>query len=229
MKIRRAQTQDIPSLLEVKLATWPDEIVQPDYADSILREPGRVTLIAEIDGHAAGFADGFLTTAADGARRWELDLLAVHPDYRNLGIARRLIAASTDAGFALGATAARALIKTDNDASQRVFQLSDYHCTEPIHALYISFQEATKAVDLPPGAYLLPVQTLNYRGVWVEGIVSATALAYAQQVRARYGYDLVGAVIPLSQREAVTAVARTGFTLAGYYQWFTRDAAPVPR
>ncbi|MBI5669824.1 MAG: GNAT family N-acetyltransferase [Chloroflexi bacterium] len=229
MKIRRAETQDIPALLAVKQATWPDETVRFDYADSVLRDLDHVTLIAEIDGDIAGFLNGFLTLAADGARRWEVDLLAVYFRYRNQGIARRLIAASTEAGLSMGATVARALIKTDNAASQRAFVRAGFRCIQVVHALYISMEAQAYTADLPYGAHLIPVQTLNYRGIWVEGVISALTLAYAQRVRARHSYDLVGTVIPVSQREAITAAVGAGFTLAGHYQWFTKDAAPAPR
>lgn len=230
MDIRLAQQGDLAAILHVKQATWPEEAVNPVYVADVLRDSGHVTHLAVVDGGIAGFIDGFLTLAADGVRRWEADLLAVHPDYRNRGLAVRLVAENTRAGLEMGADMARALIRLDNTGSQRTFGRSGYICDQNECTMYVSPDSPDSAVDLSPNTYLVPVSTINYRGLWVEGELSTDSLRYAQQVREQHGYDLVGAVIPNNQREAVHAAIQSGFTLVGGYQWWLlkTGAGPAP-
>jgi len=229
MDIRLAQQGDLESILHVKQATWPEEAANPVYVAEVLREPGHVTVVAAVEGRVAGFADGFLTLSSDGVRRWEVDLLAVHPDYRNRGLASRLVAENTRAGLEMGAEMARALIRLDNTGSQRTFSHCGYLCDQNECTLYVSPDPPDSTVDLPPNVYLVPVSTINYRGLWVEGELSTDSLRYAQQIREEHGYDLVGAVIANSQHEAVQAAIRAGFTLVGGYQWWLlkADAGPA--
>ncbi len=231
IQIRRATAEDITGLLAVKNSVWPDETVtEASYAARVIAEPDHITLVAETEGRVAGFIDGFLTLAANGMRRWEVDLLAVRPDYRQRGLARQLIMAHTRDGFLMGADTARALIKTDNIASQRAFAACGYTCDDQPHGLYISADGSQIPEAALPDGYLIPVSTLNYRGLWVEGVWSDGAFRYAQTVQARHQYDAAGAVLPLDHREAVAAAERASFVQVGIYQWwFTTDAAPAPR
>lgn len=229
--IRRAKMDDIPAILNVKQATWPDEAVNSTHIAGVLREPDHVCLVSVVNDRTVGFVDGFLTLAVSGVRRWEVDLLAVHPEYRNRGIASRLVEENTRAGLEMGAEMARALIRLDNTGSQRTFSRCGYICDQNECMLYVSPDSPDSAVELPPNVYLIPVYTLNYCGLWIEGELSATSLSYAQTVRARHGYDLVGAVIPIYQPEAIQAAVDAGYMRAGTYQWWQirADAVPTPR
>ncbi len=68
----------------------------------------------------------------------------------------------------------------------------------------------------PPSAYLIPVSTLTYGGVWVEGAQTASALHFAQTVRARFGWDVAGAVLPAN------VAAPHGCDFGGHYRWLIR-------
>jgi GNAT superfamily N-acetyltransferase len=188
-------------------------------------------MVATVNGRVAGFVDGFLTLSADGVRRWEVDLLAVHPVYRNQGLASQLVMENSRAGFDMGADMARALIRLDNAGSQHTFIRCGYTCDQNEYALYVSLDTGCETGRLPSDAYLIPVGTINYRGLWVEGHVSVDGLRYAQKIWARCDYDLVGAVIPVSQYAAVRSAEDAGFALAGVYQWWFLKvgAAPAPR
>lgn len=228
VEIRQAGLDDIPAMLEVKRATWPEEAANPARVADVLRDEGHATLVAVVDDRIAGFMDGFLTLSAEGVRRWEVDLLAVHPEHRNQGLASRLVAENTHTGFERGADVARALIRLDNAGSQHTFVRCGYICDENEHVLYVSSDAGRESGYLPSDVYLIPVSTLNYRGLWVEGVLSADSLRRAQRAQVEHGYDLVGAVIPISQREAVRSAVDAGFTLVGVYHWWTLKAGAAP-
>jgi len=202
-------------IARLKAAVWPEERADVAYLAAALAQPDRATLIAEADGALAGFADGFLTLAEDGARRWELDLLAVDPAHQGRGLGRALIAACTEAGRDFGAEVARALIRASNTPSQRAFQHVGYTLDPAPLVLWIDAQDDDAPAPLPPDAYLIPVITLGYRGVWIEGQPDEAVFRAARTIRARHGWDSAGAVLPLADVAANEAARRAGFTPLG--------------
>jgi ribosomal protein S18 acetylase RimI-like enzyme len=84
----------------------------------LLTKPERITYVAESQGHVVAFVDAFLTLSAVGVRHWEVDLLAVHPDFQRRGFACQLIDIITSSGQDMGAVLTRALVHVDNQASQ---------------------------------------------------------------------------------------------------------------
>ncbi len=188
----------------------------PNGSPESVSKSNHVTLLETSgDGALIGFVDGFSTASSEGVCRWEVDLLGVHPDHRGRGVAQRLIRASVAAGRELGAATARALVKLDNAASRAAFLRCGFAPDETVCDLYVSDQAAAGRVSAPEDAYLIPVSTLTYGGVWVEGVQSAEALRAAQRARTRYGWDFAGAVIPVR----TLAMAETGYALVGEYRW----------
>lgn len=57
-----------------------------------------------------------MTYTLEGLARWEVDLLAVHPDFRGKGIAAQLVSPITKTGKARGANFARGLVEVENMA-----------------------------------------------------------------------------------------------------------------
>src|SRR4051812_13229825 len=117
---RRATEIDAPALASLKQTVWPQEgavdLVHPVNA---LRAPAHATYVAVDNDMIIGFASGFPTRSSTGNLRWEVELLAVHPDYRGQQIGVKLVQLSTKAGHAQGAVLARGLVASDNIASQR--------------------------------------------------------------------------------------------------------------
>ncbi|NPV67334.1 MAG: GNAT family N-acetyltransferase [Anaerolineae bacterium] len=222
--IRRAGPDDAPALAAVHAACWPAEHIAVEHIARALALPNRVTLAAVSGGTLAGFVDGFLTTGADGRRRWEVDLLAVHPAARGRGLGRRLIAACTTAGTAFRPDCIRALIRVDNVASQRAFAAAGFAPQAPICRLLVNTAGDDRGHEPPPGAHLVPVVTLTYRGVWIEGALLAEAFAAASDMRARCGWDIAGCVIPL-EGEALHAAVEAGYTAVGDFAWWLRTPA----
>lgn len=220
--IRRAGPDDAPALAAVHAACWPAERIPVEHLTRALALPDRVTLTAETDGTTIGFVDGFLTTGVDGRRRWEVDLLAVHPAARGRGVGRRLIAACAAAGIAFSPDCIRALIREDNIASQRAFAAAGFAPAPTLCRLLVNTTGSDLGHEPPPGVHLVPVVTLTYRGVWIEGALSAEAFAAASAMRARRGWDVAGCVIPLAQGEALRAAGEVGYTVVGDFAWWLR-------
>jgi ribosomal protein S18 acetylase RimI-like enzyme len=190
--IRRASVDDAQSIAEIKKRTWPTEESNPRLISSVLDQPNHVTLVAVSDTTVIGFVNGFLTSVANGTRRWEVDLLAVHPDHRGRGIATQLVAASTKAGQLMGAAVARGLVGLENIASERTFGRCVYTTDGEVHKLYISSAAISRCRLPPTDAQLVPVTTLSYHGLWLEGTLSLAALAAGQAIRTHDGLDVVG-------------------------------------
>ena len=220
--VRRAVPDDAPGIAAVKAAAWPGEASQAASIAAVIRQPGHATLVAVENGRVLGFVDGFLTHALAGVRRWEVDLLAVHPDHRRRGIGRALVTACTDAGRTAGAARARALIQLDNVGSQNTFARCGYQVNEAVCRLFVCTDGGASGPPPPLDAHFIPVVTLNYRGLWIEGKLSAAGFEAARAARARFGLDLVGAAIPLAEAEALRAAQRARFRAVGDYQWWRR-------
>ncbi len=219
LEIQQATPQHALQIAYVKRRVWEDEQADETYIARVIAEPDHVTHIAVEDNTVVGFVDSFLTLSSEGMRRWEVDLLAVLPEHRGKGIASQLIAASTDAGHTMDAALMRALIAVDNVGSEKAFARCGYQTQDETCALYGSDGTADN-LPHPNDLYLLPVTTFNYRGVWLEGKLSAEGFRKAQAVRARYQWDTAGAVIPLSQTQAVTAAQEAGYTFVAEYRWW---------
>jgi hypothetical protein len=91
-----------------------------------------------------------------------------------------------------------------------------------VHKLYIS--SAISRHRLPSkDAHLVPVSTLNYHGLWLEGQLSPAGSAAAQAVRIHNELGVVGAVIPADEDAAIQAACDAGFTLIAPYRWWQLD------
>lgn len=230
--IRAARPGDSQAVAQVITESWHDNTADPTHIARVIRDTARVTLLAEQDRAVLGFVDSFLTLAADGTPRWEVDLLGVRPAARGRQIARQLVSAAVEAGRAQGAMLARALIRRDNPASQRVFAACGFSELAQRQILYLADFEAGPRQHITHGCWLLPVVTLTYRGLWIEGAPARSDFAAARAIVEWGGWDVAGAVLPANST-AIEAASSAGFQAANEYAWWTRaltaDAEPALR
>ena len=220
MNIRHATPADAVALQAIKRAVWPEEDADLAAIAVALNQPDHQTQVAvAADGTVIGFADGFLTLAADESRRWEVDLLAVHPTHQRQGTGQALVAAVTAAGRDFGAVTARALIQVENRGSQKTFAYTGYSLKPTVCHLLINTDGPDDQAPVPPGAHLVPVITFNYRGLWIEG-QRAQAFGAGRAIRARHGWDVAGAVIPETAPAELRAAEAAGYANVGAYQWW---------
>jgi GNAT superfamily N-acetyltransferase len=221
--IRAALPGDVATIAAVHTAVWPEERARPDYILRCIENSEYAVLVAASDGKVVGFVDGFRTLAQDGTLRWEIDLLAVHPDHQGMGIGASLVNASFESGKERGADIARALVHVENIGSQRTFAGCGFVRQDAVCRLCVAQPsdttvEAENAHDL----HLVQVQTFSYRGLWLEGTLNAATLKAGMVECARQGLDLAGAVIPLGQQDALSAAEQLGFEQIGDYEWWLR-------
>ncbi|MCU0512719.1 MAG: GNAT family N-acetyltransferase [Anaerolineae bacterium] len=220
--LRPAVAADVPGLAEVIRVALHDTPDPALIAANIALDDHAV-LVAAAGDSIAGLAAGFTTLDTEGSLRWELDLLAVSPAYRRQGLGRRLIAACTAAGQAAGATQARALVAVGNVPSQRAFRHAGYALVPEMCGLYVSLPgDAPPALPAHAAPFLIPVTTLTYRGLWIEGDITPGGLHSACRVRDRYGWHSTGAVVPVSAAAAHAALRAAPFDLIGQFQWWAR-------
>ncbi len=86
-----------------------------------LRWPTAIYLVAELEGRIVGSVLG----THDGRKGW-INRVAVHPDHRRKGIARRLVEAVEKRCLELGIEIFAALIEDWNDVSMKVFARLGY-------------------------------------------------------------------------------------------------------
>jgi ribosomal protein S18 acetylase RimI-like enzyme len=223
-QIRRAGDEYAAEIVALKAAVWPDDKHSQAQVLRALQQPDHAARIAlSAAGRVAGFVDSFPTSALDGRIRWEVDLLAVHPDFQGQKIGRQLIEAATQAGRDAGASFARALIQVDNHASQGAFRRCGYGTDKQVCRLMISSDRQAGAVQTLDSAVLIPVVTMNYSGLWLEGAITPAHLAAARIEHTRRGLDLSGVLIRDTDSAALSAAERTGYSFIEAFQWWTHS------
>lgn len=214
---------DVEAISILKKAVWPEEAADPALIAMALQTPSHQAFMAVVAGEPAGFASCFATKAQTGAKRWEVDLLAVHPSFRRMGIANQLIAKAVEAGTESQAAYTRGLIAVANIGSQKSFARQGYHTDGTIYMLHVSTQPPLTETEKPLGTHLVEVYTFSYQGIWLEGGLSSDAFSAAQTASQRNGLGLVGVLIPNHQDTAKTLAVKHSYEPVALYQWWTRS------
>jgi len=220
IELRKATMDDAVAIAQVKDAVWPDEATASAYIAEVINQPEHIVHVATINNRIVGFVEGFITLSNEGHYRWEVDLLAVQPEYRGRGIAPQLVKASTKAGRDMGASLARALIRVGNLAAERTFASCGYAVNDEKNALYVAMGEQN-SIKIPENVFLIPVSTFGYRGIWLEGELSAQGFSAARAVVARHGWDVAGAVVPQHNKTAIIAAQEAGYEFVADFCWWT--------
>lgn len=281
--IRRAlaNLEDAAALHAVERASLRDSPYTPQEMVPILQRPEHLAYLAFAEGRVVGFCSCFETPAKAG-QRLEIDMLGVMPTLRRQGIATRLICHSLHEAARRGVVEARALVASDNVASQRVFVKAGLKACEgpagaPLAQELLLYEIAGDAPQsfLPPGwrwhlvtegrflaggrspypfdaqgprrrvcwledasarraamAECLQVQTLAYRGLWIERIWSVSPAATSILARSvveyakAEGLDEVGYLCAqTADEEGVLPWLRQGYDSAGSYYVFRASSS----
>jgi len=230
LQLRAAAAADAEAIAHVKDAIWPEEATAPDYIAQVIQQPDHHTISTLDNEHVVGFVDSFITLGPAGQRRWEVDLLGVHPTHQGRGIGSQLVQATTTAGWQMGAESARGLVAVSNISSQKAFARAGYTVRERPLNLWVSsitnYQLPNYPItQLPISSHLIPVITLNYRGVWLEGELSTHSLQAAQAVCTHMGWDIAGVLIPVTDTTLNEAAYKANYAFVNQYQ-FWQQARP---
>lgn len=206
VRIRRAECSDSPGIVACLQAIWQ---VEPEaaYIETLIGQGLQKLWLLDADGEIGGFVAGFMTISSQ-LRRWEIDLLGLQVAWRGQGFAPQLIARSLEDGLAQHSTLARAVIRTDNSASQRSFARLGFSRSVAEYELYL-WEGLSSEVPYPPDEQLavFPVETLMYRGLWLENLSLLSAAHQQQAVQAARaqvaaeGRDNTGAFLPTDREQ----------------------------
>lgn len=231
--------------------------------------------LATGEGRVVGFVVAFLTRGVRGPC-WEIDLLAVHPEWTRRGLATRLIRAASSHGGQV-ANRARGVVSTKNSGSARAFGRAGFRPSErcelvvfrpedglprPWHALGVKTRKARDTKDMEEcareagwslgdaspsrcgdwGGWTLlvaelhgrfagcaelnEVQTLLYRGMWIESLVASRrvvriALAHdALTYAVAAGMEEMGMMVPVADHSLRVALKEIGFRSLGRFDWY---------
>jgi hypothetical protein len=210
----------LPALLNAKKQVWPHENCDPDFISSAVNSASHHSAVILESGLVAAFVDGFLTHSKEGKPRWEVDLLGTLPQYRGQGLARRLIEDNLRAGWQRGAVFARALIQVSNTASQRAFTNCGFSQTEQALRLWVCAHPVHNQARLPENQCLIPVETFNYQGVWLEGELDLDGLRAARAWLPHRERQICGVLIPSEREDLLAAASAEDYLEVGEYQWW---------
>jgi ribosomal protein S18 acetylase RimI-like enzyme len=258
---------DAEGLLAVERATLEESPYSPQRVQAMLVDGPQRAWLAVAEDRVVGFLIGFVTNGLPGVR-WEIDLLAVHPDWMGQGLAKQLIGAAAAYGAGL-AHRARAVVAVDNIASRRAFERVGFRLADrcklliyrpkerppaPWSALDVEIHDTADLVEAvdwlpdlapvevagPPGptlllarqkgqpvgyAELVAVETLLYRGVWIESLSASTTVVRSALIHRALAWaaaadlDEVGAMVPEDDRSWQEALRVAGFRSLGDFWW----------
>ena len=215
--IRQAAQADLAAIAQIAADTF-DECIEPGA--NHLRS--NLVLVAELDGAVVGFAANFLTRSAVGESRFELDLLAVDSAARGRGVGFALMASCIQAASKSGADSLRALVRDDNLAMSRICARADLLRSARPHELYIA-EPMIAPATAAHAAHLVAVDTLTYRGIWLEGELSQAAIDQAHQRAQAENRSRIGALVPAVDEQAAALLTSNGFISVGaFFCWSLR-------
>jgi L-amino acid N-acyltransferase YncA len=223
IELRLALPSDAEGILQVKQAVWPTQDASLEQVSSAISDTDHQIAVAVDANRIVGYMSCFKTLAQDGHARWEMDELAVHPEVQGRSIGRDLVKMGTRAGRDLNIPTARALIQVDNVASQRTFARWGYIASDSFYGLYICTNPLDEIMTPPADLHLVPVNTISYRGVWLEGQLSKIGFLAARAYCAEHKRSVAGALIPITNRQATYTAANSGYEALSNYQWWTLD------
>lgn len=223
--VRRAEEHDASAIEEITLQAFGESLSGDEAIIGALlrREPN---FVAQTENRVVGFAGNFITLSALGEKRFEIDLLAVSGAARGRGIGAALAAASIALAKKLDVDMIRTLVASNNGAMQRLCQSLGFKRSEQACALCArSIVKAEDMRDLAAGAarhdaHLVPVNTLAYSGIWLEGRLTQAAICAAHVTAAQQNRSRVGAVIAASDRDTQDLLRKNNYELIGEYAWW---------
>ena len=179
LDIRLARPDDAQAIHLILQETWGESLLFDVFTYHI-SSPEHQVFVAMDSGKVAGFLSAFLVPIP--VPRWEIDLILVRSTRRGKGIGTSLIEKALTYGSNLGARWAKASIRIDNYASQRAFSKSGFTTNVQVRSLFLWGPLACKsATHVPDTVHFIPVNTLTYRGLWIEGFIEPQLPLKAQR------------------------------------------------
>jgi L-amino acid N-acyltransferase YncA len=228
--LRKATPPDVSGIAAVVYDVWAQNILA-DVCQAQIKDDACALWVAADGDDVAGFVSAFLMVGDGGVRRWEVDLLAVRRASQGQRLGRKLVLAVCQDAVRHDVSVARAAIRVDNVASQKTFEYAGFVTDRRTHELLLWTPEPGSALAFRPnGVTLLPVDTLTYRGLWIEGLTCAGLTAEEQRGVVKVARSVVtredrlnaGAVIPKDAVHLLPTDLRNQASVHGEYYWFIK-------
>ena len=224
--IRLAQIDDAQAIHRILQETWGDSLLFDVFSDHI-SSPMHQVFVAVEAGEVAGFLSAFLVSSP--VPQWEIDLIIVHPKSQGKGIGTSLIEEALTYGSNLGVRSAKASIRIDNYASQRAFAKVGFKTDAQVRSLLLWNPLAWKfTTNVPETVRLISVDTLTYRGLWIEGFIKPKLSQQAQRDVIRVAQSRIfdedrlntGMFVPDDLKDIIAPDLLTNATNHGqYHRW----------
>ena len=224
--IRLAQPDDAEAMHRILQETWGESLLFDVFADHT-SSPEHQVFIAVEAGEVVGFLSAFLVF--NPIRRWEIDLIIVRATNQGKGIGTSLIQEALTYGSRFGLRSAKASIRIDNYASQRAFAKAGFTTDAQVRSLLLWKPLAFRFVaNMPETVHLIPVDTLTYRGLWIEGFSKPQLSQQAQRDVIRTAQSRIfdedrlntGMFIPDDFKDIIASDLLTSATDHGqYHRW----------
>jgi ribosomal-protein-alanine N-acetyltransferase len=115
--IRRMTVEDVPTAHEIDVSSftlpWPERSFRFEVTDN----PAARCWVADLDGRVVGILVIWLIV--DEAH---IATLATHPEFRQQGIAKRLLVSALDHAYTEGARSAFLEVRTGNETARRMYK-----------------------------------------------------------------------------------------------------------
>lgn len=226
LDIRLANPSDAQAIHLILQETWGDSLLFDVFMDHI-SSPVHQVLAAVAAGEIVGFLSAFLVPSP--VSRWEIDLIVVRSTRRGKGIGTSLIEEALTYGSHLGVPWAKASIRVDNYASQRIFSKTGFTRDIQVGTLFVWDPVACEsATNVPETVHFIPVDTLTYRGLWIEGFSASHLSAKEQHNVIRAARNSIsfedristGVFIPDSLKQTIAPDLLTpAIDLGQYHRW----------
>ena len=229
--LRRATLADVDGIAAVVYDVWEQDALA-DVCQAQIKDDACALWVAADGDDVAGFISAFLTVGSGGVRRWEVDLLAVRRANQGQRLGRKLVLAVCQDAVRHDVSVARAAIRVDNVASQKAFEYAGFATDRRAYELVLWTPESDNALAVCPNSVtLLPVDTLTYRGLWIEGLTCAGLTAEEQRGVVKVARSAVaredrlnaGAVIPKDAVHSLPTDLRNQASVHGEYYWFVKQ------
>ena len=170
--IRLANSDDAQAIHRILQETWGESLLF-DVFTAHVSSSDHPVFVAVDGGEIAGFLSAFLVP--NPTPRLEIDLIIVRSKSQGKGIGTSLIAEALAYGSHLGVQWAKASIRIDNYPSQGAFSKTGFVTDAQVRSLFLwEPLDCEFATNIPKTIHLIPVDTLTYRGLWIEGFIEPT-------------------------------------------------------
>lgn len=122
--IRRMALTDLDRVMEIEKASFSSPWSHASFAHEILQNPRAVYMVAVLDGEVVGYA-GMWVIFDEG----HITNVAVHPNHRRTGIARRLLTTLIEIGCAQGAVRYTLEVRLSNIPAQTLYNDMGFRVT----------------------------------------------------------------------------------------------------